>query len=124
MGIVERGAACACAASLALAAAAQDAWRIPPLGAVEYRREWRGAAAEPVRSGAAAKQAPCSGKLPARYLHRLAPAPWVCRGELRADQRAIAGPVRDLRDVLRAIACDLGSRSGVRASRGCCRSAT
>lgn len=93
---------------------AQDAWRIPPLGAVEYRREWRGSASEPQKTSAAAKAAPAIGKLPDRYLHRLAPAPWVCQGELRADQKAIAGPVRDLRDVLRALACDLASRGGVR----------
>lgn len=94
---------------------AQDfAWRLPPLGAVEYRREWSGKASEPVRSAALAKAAPLAGRPPDRYLHRLAPAPWVCQGELRDDQKALTGPVRDLRDVLRTIACDLASRSSVR----------
>lgn len=94
-------------------APAQDGWHIPPLGAVEYRRTDRGNASEPVRSQGAARQAAANGKLPDKYLPRLAPAPWVCQGELRADQKALVGPVRDLRDVLRAIACDLGSRGSV-----------
>jgi hypothetical protein len=103
------------AAHVAACALAQgDAWRLPPLGAVEYRREWRGAASEPVRTRAQAKAAPATAKLPDRYLHRVAPAPWICQGELRGDQKAIAGPVRDLRDVLRALAADLGNRSAVR----------
>lgn len=103
------------AALLALPAAAQDAWRIPPLGAVEFRREWRGAASEVTRSAHAARSAAANGKLPDRYLHRLPPAPWLCQGELRADQKALTGPVRDLRDALRAIGCDLANRSAVRA---------
>lgn len=106
---------CTIALLAALPVAAQDAWRLPALGAVEFRREWRGAASEPVRSSGAAKAAPAHGKLPDRYLHRLAPAPWLCQGELRGDQKAVAGPVRDLRDVLRAIGCDLANRSAVRA---------
>jgi hypothetical protein len=94
---------------------AQDwAWRIPPLGAVEYRREWRAAGSAAVRNLGAARDAPATAKLPERYLHRLAPAPWVCQGELRADQKALAGPVRDLRDALRAVACDLSSRTSTR----------
>ncbi len=98
-------------ALLAAAAAspAQDpVWRIPPLGAVEYRREWQASASDVVRSASVAKTAPTTGRAPERYLHRLAPAPWVCQGELRADHRAIEGPVCDLRDVCRALACDLG----------------
>lgn len=98
------------------ATVAQDlTWRIPVLGAVEYRRDDEATASEPMRTAAAAKAAPCAARLPDRYLHRLAPAPWVCQGELRSDQKALVGPVRDLRDVLRAIACDLASRSAVRA---------
>ena len=89
-------------------------WRIPPLGAVEYRRDDGGKASEPQRSAAAAKQAPASAKLPDRYLHRLPPSPWLCQGELRPDQKAIDGPVRDLRDLLRALACDLGNRGSAR----------
>jgi hypothetical protein len=92
----------------------QDAWRIPPLGAVEYSRTGEHKASDAVKSAAAAKQAPLAGKWPDRYLPRLPPAPWVCQGELRVDQKAIAGPVRDLRDAMRVVACDLGSRGGGR----------
>ena len=100
---------------LAPTAMAQDgAWRIPPLGAVEYRREGLAKASEPARTAALAKQAPAVSKLPDRYLPRLAPAPWLCQAELRADQKAITGPVRDLRDVLRALACDVANRGSVR----------
>lgn len=102
--------------ALLAALPAQDlAWRLQPLGAAEYRREWRALASTPQRSAAAAKGAPAGERPPERYLHRLAPAPWLCQGELRADQRAVAGPVRDLRDALRALAFDLGSRGAVRA---------
>jgi len=91
---------------------AQDlAWSLPPLGAAEYSRECRGAASLPMRTAVAARAATAGEALPDRYLHRLAPAPWVCQGELRADQKAIAGPVRDLRDLLRAVACDLAGSS-------------
>jgi hypothetical protein len=84
------------------------------MGAVEYRREGRAAGSELARAASAARDLPCDAPLPERYLHRLAPAPWVCAGELQPDGKALAGPVRDLRDVLRAIACDLGARSSVR----------
>ena len=90
------------------------AWRIPPLGAVEYRRAESAKASEPQRSAAAAKTAPATAKLPERYLHRLAPSPWLCQSELRADQKALDGPIRDLRDLLRALACDLGNRGSAR----------
>jgi len=100
---------------VAAAAPAQDpVWRIPPLGAVEYRRDWQASASDVQRSARAAKDAPATERPPDRYLHRLPPAPWVCHGELRADQKAIDGPVSDLRDVLRSLACDLGSRSSAR----------
>ncbi|HEU4420099.1 MAG TPA: hypothetical protein VFT55_14285 [Planctomycetota bacterium] len=89
-------------------------WRLPPFGAVEYRREWKASASEVARTQAAAKALPAVGKVPDRYLHRLAPAPWLCQGELRPDQRAIGDPVRDLRDVLRALAFDLANRGSVR----------
>lgn len=95
-------------------ARAQDSWRIPRLGAVEYRRTWTAAAGPAVRTAGEARAAAPQGKVPERYLPRLPPAPWLCQGELRPDQKAIADPVRDLRDVARALAFDLGSRSGVR----------
>jgi hypothetical protein len=38
----------------------------------------------------------------------------LCQGELTADQRAIADEPRDLRDVLRAVACDLRLSTSVR----------
>jgi hypothetical protein len=88
-------------------------WRLPPLGAVEFRREWKASASEEARSPAAARALPAVGKVPDRYLHRLAPAPWLCQSELRPDQRSIGDPVRDLRDVLRALAFDLGHRGSV-----------
>ena len=96
------------------AATGQDTWQVPPLGAVEYRREGKHQASDAMKSAAAAKQAPLTGKWPDRYLPRLPPAPWVCQGELRADQKCIQGPVRDLREAMRVVACDLGSRSGGR----------
>ncbi|MCB9880081.1 MAG: hypothetical protein H6835_21010, partial [Planctomycetes bacterium] len=49
------------------------------------------------------------------WVSRLAPAPNLCQGELRTDRRAPEGQVHDVRDVLRHLAFDLGSRSGVRA---------
>ncbi|MBX3462888.1 MAG: hypothetical protein KF830_06940 [Planctomycetes bacterium] len=92
---------------------AQDAvWRIPARGAVEYHREWSAAASAVARSKVEAKAAAATGKAPDRYLHRLPPAPWIAHGELDADARALTGPVRDLRDLGRALACDLGT--GVR----------
>ena len=99
-------------AALAPTMRAQEwVWRIPPLGAVEYRRTDTGKASEPQRTAAAAKTAPATAKLPDRYLSRLPPSPWLCQGELRADQKAVDGPVRDLRDLLRALACDLNRGS-------------
>lgn len=103
------------AGSLAASVRAQQlAWQLPSGGAVEYRREWRAAASAPLKTNALAKAAPLDAKVPDKYLSRLAPAPWLCQGELREDQRAVAGPVRDLRDAMRAIAFDLGARTAVR----------
>ncbi len=99
----------------ALPLSAQElAWRLPPLGAAEFRRDWHASASEAGHTAAAARALPATGKLPEKYLHRLAPAPWLCQGELRPDQRASGDPVRDLRDLMRAIAFDLGNRSSVR----------
>ncbi|HEX6811746.1 MAG TPA: hypothetical protein VF384_09000 [Planctomycetota bacterium] len=88
-------------------------WRLPPLGAAEFRREWKASASDVARTQAAARALPAVRKAPDRYLHRIAPAPWLCQSELRPDQRAIGDAVRDLRDVLRALAFDLGSRGAV-----------
>lgn len=111
-------AALPCAMALVLSAqrlSAQEwVWRIPPLGAVEYRSTDTGKASDVQRTAAAARTAALGGKLPDRYLPRLPPAPWVCQGELHKDQKALTGPVRDLRDVLRALACDLAGRSSAR----------
>lgn len=101
-------------ASTRFASAQEGAWRLPALGAVEYQREWHGKASDAVRNATLAKTAPLTERVPDRYLHRLAPAPWICQGELRPDQKALAGPVHDLRDVLRALAADFGSRSSAR----------
>ncbi|MBL8726679.1 MAG: hypothetical protein JNK49_21740 [Planctomycetes bacterium] len=90
------------------------AWRLPLRGAVEYRRTWQAEASGAFAAVAQARAAATAAKVPERYLHRLPPAPFLCQGELDSAQRAIADPVRDLRDVLRALAFDLQSRSGVR----------
>jgi len=105
-------AACACASALTAQALA---WRVPPLGAVEFRRTESAAASAPQKSATAAQGAPTKAVSEDRCLPRLPPAPFVCQGELRADQKALATPVRDLRDVLRWIACDLSTTSSVRA---------
>lgn len=95
-------------------AAQAFAWRLPPLGAAEYRRTETAAASAPQKTASAAKDAPTQRASADRCLPRLPPAPFVCQGELRADQKALATPVRDLRDVLRAIACDVSTTSAVR----------
>ena len=107
---------CCLLATIAAAPAQEMIWRLPPLGAAEYRREWRAAASEPARTAAAARALPANGKVPERYLHRLPPAPWVCQGEVRADQSGIGGAVRDLRDLMRSVACELGGRTAVQAT--------
>ena len=99
---------------VASAPAQEWVWRLPALGAAEYRREWRATASDACKTAGLARAAALVGKVPDRYLHRLAPAPWVCQGELTADQKALEGPVRDLRDVARAVACDLGSRGAIK----------
>lgn len=96
----------------AFALSAQEpVWRLPERGAVEYRRSWRAVAGPAAKTLGAAKATEPSGKVPERYLPRLAPAPFLCQGELRADQKAIGDPVRDLRDVLRSVAFDLDGRN-------------
>jgi hypothetical protein len=100
------------ALSIGEAAAAQGmSWHIPPCGAVEYARTTSARASAPCRSRGRAAAAPLDEPSPARFLPRGAPAPVVCAGELRADGRGLAGPIGDLRDVLRAVACELSSRS-------------
>lgn len=106
--------ACLAAVFAGGALAAQDAaWKLPLRGAAEYKRTQK------VASGVAdslaeaqkleVKQAPPDG-----LVAQLVPAPWLCQGELTSDQRAIADEPRDLRDVLRAAACDLRLQGGVR----------
>jgi hypothetical protein len=100
-----------------LALAQELRWRLPPLGAAEYERTIRahGAVAE---TAVAARALVPRDRVPERLLSPLLPAPWLCQRELDADQQRIADPVRDLRDVVRAVAFDLG------ALRASCRSAT
>ncbi len=89
-------------------------WRIPAAGAVEYQRKGSARASAVCSSKQAAKRAVLDSSVPARYLHQLPPAPFLCQGELRADQRALhrsPGMVADLRDVLRALAFDLSGQS-------------
>lgn len=93
---------------LAAALAAQEApaWKLPARGAAEYRRTY--AAASDVGGNAAEAQAlDPKGAVPDDLLPDLLPVPWLCQGELADDQRAIGDPPRDLRDALRAVACDL-----------------
>jgi hypothetical protein len=92
---------------LTVPVAAQDAtWRLPERGAAEYRRKAT-AFSGVADSQAAAMKLEAKDAVPAGFLPRLVPAPWLCQGELTADHRAIADEPRDLRDVLRAVACDL-----------------
>ena len=98
--------------------AQKTAWRIPPLGAVEYSRECSADASRPARSRGDAARAPLDGKLPGRYLPRLPPAPWLCQPELRGDQRAVEGPIGDVRDALRALAFDLAQDRAARLQVG------
>lgn len=94
--------------------AQRTTWRIPAAGAVEYQRVAAAKASAVCSSQQVAKSAPLSSSMPARYLHQLPPAPVLCQGELRADQRAVhrtPGMVADLRDVLRALAFDLSGQS-------------
>lgn len=102
------------AAFVAPPVAAQDAvWRLPVGGAAEYERTHRLTSVTAAAFAAAAK-ADAKGEPPAGMLQHLVPAPWLCQGELTADQRAIGDEPRDLRDVLRAVACDLRLDGSVR----------
>ena len=82
-------------------------WRLPPAGAIEYRRTVDVGGSAVSTSAAAARRAALDARLPERYFPAVVPAPWLCAGELTADRRRLTGPVRDLRDVLRALAFDL-----------------
>ncbi len=94
-------------------AAAQATWQVPERGAVEYRRTATAARISAVvRSKSAAAGAECAASMPERFVPSVLPAPFVCAGELTKDRRSLTGAVRDLRDVLRAVACDLGGSGG------------
>jgi hypothetical protein len=94
------------AAALAAPLAAQAAWKVPPLGAVEYRRT-HALTSDTADSQAAAERLQPKGAPPEGLLAHLVPALWLCQGELTADQRAVGDEPRDLRDVIRAVAFDL-----------------
>jgi len=99
---------------LTVPVAAQDpAWRLPERGAAEYRRKATAHSAV-ADSQAAVAKLEAKDAVPAGFLPRLVPAPWLCQGELTPDQRAIGDEPRDLRDVLRAVACDLRLSTTVR----------
>lgn len=86
--------------------AQERAWRLPERGAAEYQRT--GAARSALAdSAAAALKAEAKEEAPKGLLPHLDPAPWLCQGELTADQVAIGDEPRDLRDFVRAVACDL-----------------
>lgn len=97
----------------ALLRAQDPAWALPLRGAAEYERQFT-ATSVIADSRAAVLQAEAKVAPPAGLLPRLAMAPWLCQGELTADQRAIGDEPRDLRDVLRAVACDLRLRGASR----------
>lgn len=86
-------------------------WQVPSAGSVEYQRSGRARASVACSSKSAAKVAALASPLPARYLRRLPPAPFLCEGELRRDRRALSAAVADLRDVLRTMAFDLSSQA-------------
>ncbi|MCB9877996.1 MAG: hypothetical protein H6835_10385 [Planctomycetes bacterium] len=99
----------------AVATAQQVRWNVPPAGAVEYSRDERALASDVCDSANAARVATAERAAPTRYLSRLPPAPFVCDGELDRERRAVVGPVADLRDVVRAVACDLSPGRGAAA---------
>jgi hypothetical protein len=106
--------ALAALAALATGAPAQDLqWRLPDRGAAEYARTWRASSAVARTAGLARTAATMPGA-PDRYVQRLAPAPWLCQRELRPDQRAIADPAFDVRDLVRRCAFDLSARGSAR----------
>lgn len=99
---------------LALVAQEGAAWRIPPAGAVTYKRTLQsGSAVTPDRRGAESIEP--KDRVPDAYLPILWPPPMVCEGELAPDRTSLAVRPADLRDVLRAIACDLGARKAYKA---------
>jgi hypothetical protein len=89
-------------------------WRVPVAGALAYERSGTGAASSLHPKPRAAAAASTDGKLPPRFVPRLTPAAVVCDGELDAARAAVTGPVRDVRDLLRSLAFDLGGRGRVK----------
>lgn len=85
---------------------AQDAWKLPPRGAALYERTQR-LASDTAASAEEAKRLEPEKEPPDGLLQHLPPSPWLCQGELTADQRAVGDEPRDLRDVIRAVAFDL-----------------
>lgn len=99
--------------ALAAGASAQaPAWQLPPRGAAEYQRESQ-LSSDVAASRRAALQLECTGRYPAAYRSHLAPAPWLCEGELDPGKRLLRSAPRGLRDVMRHVAFDLtlGSRA-------------
>lgn len=91
---------------LAQDAAASLTWQLPARGAAEYQRTTSAkTVTAPTRPAATVAEA--KADVPVTFLPRLLPAPWLCQGELAADQRAVGDEPRDLRDVLRAVGFDL-----------------
>lgn len=109
-----RAAALLLLGSLALRAQDELAWRIPPAGAVTYKRTLKsGSAVAADRRGA--ESIDPKERVPDAYLPTLWPPAMVCAGELAPDGKALADRPADLRDVLRAIAFDLGARKAYKA---------
>ena len=86
--------------------AQQAAWKLPQRGAAEYRSAPQ-AKSGTAESLAAANKLDPKDAPPPGFVPHFQPSPWLCQGELAADQRAVGDEPRDLRDVLRAIAFDL-----------------
>ncbi|MFK7739697.1 MAG: hypothetical protein AB8H80_05185 [Planctomycetota bacterium] len=91
------------------------AWQIPAAGAVEYERTLKERASPVCRTRRAAQEAALSQAVPRRYLPSLPPAPVVCQGELDDKQQGLVGQIADLRDVIRALACNLSGRTAASA---------
>jgi hypothetical protein len=97
----------------ALPLCAQAVWKLPPSGAAEFRRTHT-LSSDVADSKAAAELLTPKGQPPDGLLLHLVPSPWLCQGELTADQRAVGDEPRDLRDVIRAVAFDLRLDGAVR----------
>lgn len=99
---------------VALRAQDDPTWRLPAAGAATYKRTLQSGSAVATDRRAAEAVDP-KDRVPDAYLPVLWPPAMVCEGELAPDRKSIADRPADLRDMLRAIASDLGARKTYRA---------